>query len=56
MAFYEYRCEDCKATFTVREIISEHEAHDHEPECPECHSARTQQILTGFFAKTESKT
>ena len=56
MAFYEYRCEDCKTTFTVSELISEHEEHEKEPECPECRSVRTQQILSGFFAKTDSKT
>ena len=56
MAFYEYRCEDCKTTFTVSELISEHEGHEHEPECPGCGSIRTHQLLSGFFAKTDSKT
>ena len=56
MAFYEYRCEDCKATFTVSELISEHGKHEKEPECPKCGSDRTRQLLSGFFAKTSSKT
>lgn len=56
MALYEYRCEDCSTTFTVSEIISEHEKRVTEPECPECGGARTHRILSGFFAKTDSKT
>ena len=56
MAIYEYRCEDCKTTFTVSEFISEHEKHEKGPECPKCGSVQTHQLLSGFFAKTDSKT
>ena len=56
MAFYEYRCEECKVTFTVSQLISEHEKTGKDPECPECGSTRTHQLLSGFFAKTDSKT
>ena len=56
MAFYEYRCEDCKTTFTVSELTSEHDEHKKEPECPKCGKFRTHQILSGFYAKTDSKT
>jgi putative FmdB family regulatory protein len=56
MAFYEYWCEDCKKTFTVSELISEHEEHEKGLECPKCGGVRTKQLLSGFFAKTDSKT
>jgi putative FmdB family regulatory protein len=55
MAIYEYRCEDCKTKFTVSEFISEHEKHKKAPECPKCGSVQTHQLLSGFFAKTDSK-
>ena len=56
MAFYEYRCEDCNTTFIVSELISEHEEHEKSLKCPKCGNVRTHQILSGFFAKTDSKT
>ena len=56
MAFYEYRCEDCKEKFTVSELISQHEDHEKGLKCPKCGSVRTHQLLSGFFAKTNSKT
>lgn len=54
MAFYEYRCEDCKKTFTVSERISEHDKHL-KHECPECGCKKTSQLYSEFFAKTSSK-
>jgi putative FmdB family regulatory protein len=54
MAFYEYQCEECHATFTVSELISEHEKHEKQS-CPECGSERTHRVLGSFFAKTASK-
>ena len=56
MAFYEYLCEECRATFTVSQLISEHEESKTDPKCPECGSKNTRQLLSGFFAKTDSKT
>lgn len=56
MATYEYRCEDCSKTFTVRERMSEHddEKRDH-PACPHCDSQRTVQQFGRFYAKTSVK-
>ena len=51
MAIYEYRCDDCKTTFTVSEVISEHEEHEKGPECPKCGSVQTHQLLSGFFVR-----
>jgi putative FmdB family regulatory protein len=56
MAFYEYQCEECKAIFTVSQLISEHDKIKQDPNCPECGSKHTHQLLSGFFAKTDSKT
>lgn len=55
MATYEYRCEDCKATFRVSQAISEHDKRHHAPTCPKCHGRRTEQVFSTFFAKTASK-
>jgi putative FmdB family regulatory protein len=56
MAFYEYVCEDCGSTFTVSQLISQHDRLKKPPKCPQCESHNTHQLLTSFFAKTKSKT
>ena len=56
MAFYEYQCKECRATFTISQLISEHDKIKKEPPCPECGSKHTHQLFSGFFAKTDSKT
>ena len=53
MATYEYRCEECGATFTRQEHPSEHSASH--PQCPKCNSQRVEQVYSGFFAKTSKK-
>ncbi len=55
MALYEYRCQDCKTVFTVSESIREHEKDHDAPNCPECGSRHTRQLMSGFFAQTSSK-
>ena len=55
MAIYEYRCDDCRKTFTVSQAISEHEAKPKTPACPKCGSRKTRQLFSTFFAKTSSK-
>lgn len=56
MATYEYRCEDCHATFTIRERISRHDREKEPRPCPECGGTETRQLFSTFFAKTRSKT
>lgn len=56
MALYEYQCDECRATFTVSQLISEHDRAKRGPKCPECGSRKTHQLVSGFFAKTDSKT
>jgi putative FmdB family regulatory protein len=55
MATYEYRCDDCRKTFTVSQPISEHESKPKKPTCPKCRSRKTRQLFSTFFAKTSSK-
>lgn len=56
MATYEYRCEECKKTFTVRERMSQHDDDKREhPACPHCDSRRTVQQFGSFYAKTSVK-
>lgn len=51
MPLYDYRCEKCQTVFEVRASFQEKEA-GLEPECPQCHSQDTQQLLTaGLFLR-----
>lgn len=45
MPLYDYQCKKCQAVFEVRATFKEKEA-GLKPECPECHSKKTQQVLT----------
>ncbi|HSJ16244.1 MAG TPA: zinc ribbon domain-containing protein [Longimicrobiales bacterium] len=54
MPIYEYRCLDCHEVWTRTEHIDEHVA-PHEVRCPRCDSAKVEQNLTPFFAKTSRK-
>lgn len=55
MATYEYRCDDCRKTFTVSQPISQHGDKRRKPVCTRCGSRKTQQLFSAFFAKTSSK-
>ncbi len=51
MPLYDYQCKGCEAIFEVRATFKEKEA-GLEPECPECHSKRTRQLLApGLFLR-----
>ena len=45
MPFYAFHCEECGETFEIRATIHEKEA-GLKPECPQCNSAQTRQIIT----------
>jgi putative FmdB family regulatory protein len=45
MPRYDYQCEECRTVFEVRATIQEKED-GLQPECPECHSEKTRQLLT----------
>jgi len=49
MPLYDYQCQHCEAVFEVRATFKEKEA-GLQPECPECHSMQTRQLLSsGLF-------
>ena len=45
MPLYDYQCHDCQVIFEVRASFKEKEA-GLQPECPQCHSQETHQVLT----------
>lgn len=55
MARYEYRCEGCGEKFVREERMSEHDS-GASPECPECGSTETRQIMSEFIPDTSDKT
>ena len=45
MPLYDYQCQACQAVFEVRATFKEKEE-GLEPECPQCQSKNTKQVLT----------
>ncbi len=45
MPLYVYQCEECQTVFEVRASFKEKEA-GLEPECPQCKSQQTRQVIT----------
>ena len=54
MPDYEYQCRECKATFTVHLMMSEHEKHPH-PKCEKCGSNNVEQLLPSATVITSKK-
>ncbi len=54
MPTYEYKCSDCGQQFEKILSISDHDKS--KPQCPECKSKKVEQVISGFFASTDSKT
>ncbi len=53
MPTYEYRCDDCRRTFSVIQPISAHDPRP--PACPKCRSRRTARIFSPAYVKTVKK-
>jgi putative FmdB family regulatory protein len=53
MPAYEYRCKDCGHKFIEVLRIKEHD--EFKPQCPKCKSAKVEQMISDFFAKTSRK-
>ena len=53
MPDYDYRCLDCRKTFSVTESISNHGAA--KPSCPSCGGKNVEQVFTPFYAQTTKK-
>lgn len=54
MPSYEYKCRDCGYLFEQVLTIAEHERY--KPQCAKCKSKNVEQVMSSFFAKTDSKT
>lgn len=53
MPRYEYRCEACNRTLTLRMSITQHEkAHQ---ACPKCGSKKLRQLISSFLTQTSRK-
>jgi len=57
MPTYEFRCNDCNATFEVEESISEHDrdVHEHRARCPKCNSLDVAPQIAAFEVRTSRK-
>jgi len=53
MPTYEYQCHACRATFSVRESITQHGRS--KVTCPHCRSADVELRMSEFYAKTPRK-
>ncbi|HLB03118.1 MAG TPA: FmdB family zinc ribbon protein [Nitrospiria bacterium] len=54
MPLYEYQCQDCEKLFTVALSLA---GHNHaKVQYTGCGSKNVEQVISSFFAKTDSKT
>ena len=53
MPIYEYRCEKCSQTFSVKMSMAEHEQGS--IACPSCKKSRVVPQYSAFYAKTSKK-
>jgi putative FmdB family regulatory protein len=53
MPIYEYRCEKCNQTFSVKMSMAEHEQGN--IACPACRESRVIPHYSTFYAKTSKK-
>lgn len=54
MPLYEYYCTDCKASFTKKETMQQHERHRW-VKCDNCGSRKTRRLLRPAFVVTTKK-
>lgn len=53
MPMYEYRCNACSKTFSVRQSLAEHDKGN--IACPDCKGRQIVQQYSAFFVKTAKK-
>lgn len=53
MPVYDYKCLDCKETFTKILTLAEHDRQV--VQCPKCSSKNVEQVVAAFFAVTSKK-
>ena len=54
MPTYEYKCRQCRKTFTDKLTFREYDQHK-QVKCPKCDSTDVQQVISRIFAKTSKK-
>jgi putative FmdB family regulatory protein len=53
MPQYEYRCEGCNRTVTLRMSVTQHE--EARQACPKCGSKKLTQLMSSFLTQTSRK-
>lgn len=53
MPRYEYHCEACNRTVTLRLSVTQHEKA--RPACPKCGSKKLTQLISSFLTQTSRK-
>ena len=53
MPLYEYRCEKCKKSFTVKMSFAEHDRK--KAACPKCKGRKVQPVIGSVNVKTSKK-
>jgi putative FmdB family regulatory protein len=53
MPSYEYRCQACNRTLTLRLSITQHEKQ--KQACPKCGSKKLTQLMSSFLTQTSRK-
>ncbi len=53
MPYYEYRCNECRKSFTIKMSYEEHGRK--KIKCPECGTRKVEQVITPVMAKTSKK-
>jgi putative FmdB family regulatory protein len=51
---YEFACQECKKRFEIKASLAEYDK-GLTPNCPECKSKKTNQILSNFFTSADTK-
>lgn len=54
MPSYDFECEKCGKTFTVKQTFEEHDR-SKRVKCPKCGSTKSRQLIAAVCAKTSKK-
>jgi putative FmdB family regulatory protein len=54
MAYYEFECQKCHQTFTVKQTFAEHDR-GARPKCPKCRSQKVARLVTAVHLQTSKK-
>jgi putative FmdB family regulatory protein len=54
MPDYDFKCTECRKTFTVTQTFEEHDR-DKRIKCPKCGSRKVDRVIGSVFAKTSKK-